>query len=147
MGELNRTDGRAGDGIPSVLAIYASLLVAEAAFAVILAMLVGSFVLFVSLVDLGVPITAGAGSIGALFVERAVLYQLTAWRPQLHHLLVSALPAAPVSLALSSRLSWSPWLAIPTAVAVGLVVQALTLSYLAHSLRRRTVGRDQALDA
>jgi hypothetical protein len=128
--EVNWVDGRAGDRVPSVLAIYASLLVAAGAFGVILTILFGSFVLFAILIDLRVVLTVALGAVVALFVERAMLFQLTAWRPPLQRLLVSGLPAAPVALAISAWLPWSLWLAIPTAVAAGLLVQALMLSYL-----------------
>lgn len=131
--EINWSEPPSGEDIPSVLAIYLSLLASAVAFGVILTMLFGSFVLFAILIDLRVVLTVALGALFGLFVERAVVYQFTAWRPPLPRLFVSGVVAAPLSVAVASALPWSPWIGIPSAVAAGLLVQAFALSFLSRS--------------
>lgn len=126
---------RASDRTPTVAAIFASLLVAAVAFAAILAVLFGSFLLLAMLIDLGVPLTVALGAIVALSVERSITYLLIAWRPPVLDQLTSAVPAAAIAVAIHACLPWSPWSAIPAAAAAGLGVQAMALSYLTQRHR------------
>ena len=93
-------------------------------------MLYYSFVLFASLVGLGVPITVLLGTATSLKIEQASVYWVTGWRPPLLQLAQAAVPGVAVLLAMHQAMTGSmllPWIAASVA---GLAANGIALHLL-----------------
>jgi len=124
---------------PSPRALAVAMVLSGALAWGLLAIVYYSFVLFVSLINLGVPITIVLGTAASLKIEQASVYWVTGLRPQLLQLAQAAAPGLAVSAAAHQVITGSMLARWTAASAIGLALNGMVL----HRLLTKTAGRER----
>ena len=112
--------------------LIGALLLSGVFYAVIGGMAYASFVAFALLEGVGIPVTACLGLILAVKTQQATVSLVTSWRPPVLVLVLAGLPAGALVFALHQWLRPGSWLGSTALIALGLMIQSVTLHRLSN---------------